>query len=82
MELPDDEARALYSDPSVHAYQREVVRANMLDWGEMIEAYCYNLPAATGLSETNPTYAAKLSELVRALHFDSAYADEIAAFDP
>ena len=79
MELSDDEARVLYSDPSVLAYQRERVRAELLDTRKLIDAYCYNLPPEDGLAGTNPTYAAKLSELVRSLDFDAAYANEIAA---
>ena len=80
MELADDEARVLYSEPSVREYKRERVRVELLDTGRSIETDCYNLPRDLGLAGTNPVYAAKLSELAEALGFDSAYVEEIAAF--
>ena len=80
MELPDREARALYSEPSVREYKRERVQVQLLDTNEIVEAYCYNLPRELGLAGANPAYATKLSQLVEALHFDSAYTEEIAAF--
>ena len=80
MELPDEEARALYSAPSVREYKRECVQVELLDTDEIVEAYCYNLPRELGLAGTNPVYATELSQLVEALQFDSAYVEEIAAF--
>ena len=80
MELTDDEARALYAEPSVREYIGERVQVELLDTGEAVEADCYNLPRELGLAGTNPAYATKLSQLVEALHFDSAYVQEIAAF--
>jgi hypothetical protein len=80
MQLKGPEARALYSEPSVREYMREGVRVELLDTGESVEAYCYNLPAELALSGANPAYATELSRLVEALEFDSAYVDEIAAF--
>ena len=80
MALNDDEARRLYAEPSVAEYRPEVVTVEMLASGEPVEALCYNLPPELGLAGTNPGYAAKLSELVRSLGFEAAYADEIAAF--
>ncbi len=80
MELADREARALYSEPSVRQYVRERVRVKLLDTNEAIEAYCYNLPRDLGLAGANPAYATRLSQLARALQFDSAYVEEIAAF--
>jgi hypothetical protein len=80
MELPDREARALYSEPSVREYKRERVQVQLLDTNETVEAYCYNLPRKLGLAGANPAYATKLSLLVEALHFDSTYTAEIAAF--
>ncbi|MDH3222694.1 MAG: hypothetical protein OEO23_03190, partial [Gemmatimonadota bacterium] len=70
----------LYSEPSVREYIRERVRVKLLDTGEMVEAYCYNLPRELGLAGTNPAYAAELSRLVEALQFDSAYVKEVAEF--
>jgi len=80
MELADQEARALYSEPSVREYMRERVHVELLDTSEAVEAYCYNLPGELGLAGANPAYAIELAKLVEALQFDSAYVDEIAAF--
>lgn len=80
MELADQEADSLYSEPSVREYVRECVRVELLNTGESIEAYCYNLPPELGLAGTNPAYATELSLLVEALQFDSAYLEEIVAF--
>ena len=80
MELTDQEARALYSEPSVCEYIRERVQVELLDTSETVEAYCYNLPRELGLTGANPAYAAELSQLVEALQFDPAYVEEIAAF--
>lgn len=80
MELADPEARTLYSEPSVREYERERVRPALLDTNEAVKAYCYNLPRELALAGANPAYAAELSQLARALQFDSAYVEEIAAF--
>ena len=80
MELADQEARALYSEPSVREYMPELVQVELLDTGETVEAYCYNLPPEVGLVGANPAYARALAELAEALQFDSAYVEGIAAF--
>lgn len=80
MELSDQEAHALYSEPSVRAYERETVLVTLLDSDQVVEAYCYNLPLEMALTGTNPGYASRLSRLVEALELDSEYAREIAAF--
>ena len=80
MELADQEAHALYSEPSVREYVRERVQGKLLNTGEAVDVYCYNLPRELGLAGANAVYATKLSKLVEALQFDSAYADEIAVF--
>ena len=80
MELPDQEARALYSEPSVREYERERVQVELLASNAVVEAYCYNLPRELGLAGANPAYANELARLVEALHLDPAYAQEIAAF--
>jgi len=80
MELSEQEAHALYSKPSVRAYKRERVQVALLASNQVVEAYCYNLPRELGLTGANPAYANELSRLVEALEFDSAYAQEIAAF--
>lgn len=80
MRLTADEARALYADPSVREYEPVEVRVRLLDTDEIVDADCYNLPARTALTGANPAYARQLSDLVKALGFDSGYADEIAGF--
>jgi len=80
MELSEQEAHALYSEPSVRAYERERVRVTLLASDQVVEAYCYNLPPESDLTGANPAYANELSRLVEALGFDAAYAREIAAF--
>ena len=80
MELSEPEAHALYSEPSVRAYERERVRVQLLESDRVVEASCYNLPRALGLAGSNPAYATQLSELVEALGFDTEYVREIAAF--
>lgn len=80
-ELADEEARYLYSGPSVQAYVPEPVRAELLDTGVTVNASCYHLPREVGLAGTNAEYAAKLSKLAAALEFDPAYVEVIAAFD-
>ena len=80
MELADEEARALYSEPSVRQYISEHVTVELLETGEAIEAYCYNLPPELALAGASSAYAAALSTLAEALQFDAAYVEEIAAF--
>jgi hypothetical protein len=80
MELADQEARTLYSEPSVREYIPERVQVELLDTGEAVEAYCYNLPRELALAGANREYAIELSKLAEALQFDSAYVEEIAAF--
>ena len=53
MELDDEEARVLYSEPSVHEYARERVQVELLETGETVEAECYNLPVELGLTGAN-----------------------------
>lgn len=80
MELPEEEARALYAEPSVREYVPERIRVELLDTGEAVEAHCYNLPRESGLAGANPEYAAKLARLAAALGFEPEYVEEIAAF--
>ena len=80
MALSEAEAHALYSEPSVRAYEREHVEVALLTSDQVVEAYCYNLPRELGLAGANPAYANKLSRLVEALEFGSEYVQEIAAF--
>jgi hypothetical protein len=80
MDLADEEAQALYSEPSVRDYIPERVQVELLATRKIVEAYCYTLPRELSLAGANPAYAAKLSQLADALQFDSEYVEEIAAF--
>jgi len=80
MELADQEARTLYSEPSVRAYRPERVQVALLASNQIVEADCYNLPRELALTGANPAYAKKLARLVEALGLDSAYAREVEAF--
>ncbi len=80
MELSDQEARTLYSEPSVREYRQERVQVELLASNAVVEAECYNLPPELGRAGANPAYAIKLARLAETLGFDSAYAQEIAAF--
>lgn len=77
MELSDEEARALYSEPSVRGYVPERVRVELLASGETVDADCYNLPRELAQAGTNPDYARRLAQLVEELGFDAAYVEEI-----
>ena len=80
MELSEQEAHALYSEPSLRSYKRERVQVALLASNQVVEAFCHNVPREFCLTGANPAYANELSRLVEALEFDSAYAQEIAAF--
>jgi len=49
MELSEEEAHALYSQPTVRAYTPESVQVMLLATHEVVEADCYNLPGDLGL---------------------------------
>ena len=80
MELSEQEAHALYSEPSVRAYKPERVQVALLANNRTVEADCYNLPRESGLAGANPSYANELARLLEALEFDPAYVQEVAAF--
>ena len=80
MELSSVEAKALYAEPSVQAYQPEAVSVVMLDGGDRLEVLCYNLPPAEGLVGANPAYAEALAGLSASLGLDAGYVREISAF--
>lgn len=80
MSLSDDEAKALYSEPSVMEYRRESVSVSLLATGEHLQADCYNLPSELALAGSNPVYATKLSRLLSGWGFDAAYVTEVASF--
>jgi hypothetical protein len=80
MEIPDQQAHTLYSEPSVRDYRRERVVVEMLEDNAVVGAFCYVLPREHGLKGTNPEYARNLARLVETLGLDSAYAREIEGF--
>jgi hypothetical protein len=80
MRLSEEDATALYAEPSVAAYRPERVRVRLLADDRPVGADCYNLPPAVGAAGANPSYARKLAELVGSLGFDPAYVDEILGF--
>ena len=71
---------ALYSEPSVRAYERESVQVALLGSDQVIEVDCYNLPLDLALAGANPTYASKLARLAESLELDSAYVQEVERF--
>ena len=80
MDLSNDQADALYSDPSVRDYKPEHVQVELIDSGAASDALCYNLPHDQDLGGSNPAYAVQLAELIIALDLDPAYAEQVAAF--
>ncbi len=80
MDLSNDQADALYSEPSVRDYKPEHVEVELVDSGATSDALCYNLPHDAHRTGSNPAYASKLSELIIALGLDAAYAEQVAAF--
>ena len=76
MQITEDDAEALYADPSLADYVAETVGVHLAD-GNVEMALCYNL-AADALSGTNPEYAAKLLTLASELGLPRPYLDHIA----
>ena len=77
MELTDEEASALYSNPNVSDYKPEWVDTLFLQNGSIQPTLCYILPVEQFDPGINKEYAEKLSALVRKLGFPEAYAREI-----
>jgi hypothetical protein len=77
MDLPDEEAMALYSNPDVSDYRPEIVNVVLLHNGTKQPSSCYNLPSEKIGTVMNRDYADKLSALVLKLGFPSAYARQI-----
>ena len=77
MELSDEEASALYSQPGVIDYLPEQVRVTLLDDGTGSDCLCYNLPEDAVGDTVNVEYAEKLATLVVEQGFPEAYAREI-----
>ena len=80
MDLPDNEASALYSRPEVSGYAAEPVNVSLLEDGATRPAVCYILPAEALSAETNTAYADKLAALVQELGFPSTYARDISEY--
>ena len=77
IDLPDEEAIALYSAPDVSDYCPENVNAVLLNDRTIQPSLCYNLPAAKFGAGMNSEYAERLSVLVLELGLPSAYANDI-----
>ncbi len=77
MDLPDEEASALYSQPGVSDYRPEPVNVALLHDGSIQPSSCYNLPREKLGAVTNTEYSEKLSALALQMGFPSDYAREI-----
>lgn len=79
IDLPDEEATALYSAPDVSDYYPEKVNAVLLNGRTIRTSLCYNLPADKLGDGASAEYAEQLSALVLGLGFPPAYASEITS---
>jgi len=77
IDLPDEEASALYSKPDLSDYRPELVSAVLLHDHSIQPSSCYNLPREKLGAGTNADYSEKLAALVLELGFPSDYAHEI-----
>ena len=77
MDLSDDEASALYSNPDVNDYKPELVNPVLLHNESIQPSSCYILDGENIGTEMNKAYAEKLSALVLKLGLPDAYAHEI-----
>ena len=78
IDLPDEEAAALYSAPDVSDYRPDNVSAILLKDRTIQTSLCYNLPSDKLGAGTNAAYAEQLSALVLELGFPPSYASQIA----
>ena len=72
MDLTHSEVEQLYAEPSVRVYRPEAVIAEP-EGAPEVAALCFNLPAAPGVGERNPEYAARLRELAQRLRLPAQY---------
>lgn len=77
MDLPDEEATALYSAPDLRDYCPEEVSATLSSDRTDRTSLCYNLPHDKLGAGKNSDYADQLSALVLELGFPPVYASEI-----
>lgn len=77
VDLPDEEADALYSAPDVCDYFADDVNVILLSDHIPRSSLCYNLPLDKLGAKTNSEYAEQLSALVLQLGFSPDYANEI-----
>lgn len=75
MTIAPEDATTLYSDPGVADYVAEAVEVTLPGTGR-VPAVCYNLPAS-GLTGTNPDYAADLLALATRLGLPDSYLEYI-----
>ncbi|MFT5444401.1 MAG: hypothetical protein ACI8W3_003456 [Myxococcota bacterium] len=76
--LSDEQATALYSEPSVADYIAEQVTANILETATLHECWCYNLPATRPHTSANSAYHAERSQLLAQLSFPREYVRDVA----
>jgi Gamma-glutamyl cyclotransferase, AIG2-like len=74
--LTRPELDRLYSEPSVRAYEPQIVRVRLAR-GAVVSALCYNLPEPPSADERNPEYAAKLRALAARVGLPSDYIESI-----
>ncbi|ANM28387.1 hypothetical protein ABI59_00220 [Acidobacteria bacterium Mor1] len=79
LDLPDEEASALYSRPEVAGYVPTQVQVTLLADSTLHPASCYLLATDEGPAEPNVEYASKLVALTTRLGLPAAYVEEIAA---
>ena len=75
MTITLEDSAMLYADPGVADYVAETVEVTLPGSGKA-PAVCYNLPAS-GLTGTNPEYAADLLALATRLGFPGSYLEHI-----
>lgn len=77
LDLPEEDASALYSRPEVDGYQPESVEVHLLSDESRQRALCYLLPQDKLGADMNTEYVVKLAALVRELGLPLEYAHEI-----
>ena len=79
LDLPEQEATALYARPEVAGYAPQAVVATLLEDGSSHPASCYVLQDSEPDSRTNREYVERLAELVTQLGLPASYSREIRA---
>ena len=82
MTLPEVEAQALYSQPSVADYEPEEVTVTLLETKSIHKCWCYNLPKSRKATPPNESYRGELSRLLAKLGFPSEYVRNVLGSSP